>query len=638
MYTHFGSALATIGYKQRSKFGIYLDTCLEWNVCAQACFRQNISVVTLYSNLNIDATKHVFNLTKLDGIMTNITQLEIILSMIEDLPLLKYMVVTSIPQKARNQMLNMKENKTKTYLLYLISKFISKGIMVYAYEDFMKLGERHYVEPSEPLSTDIATIMFTSGTTSMPKGVILRHKNIISAIRGTFQLVIQGADFDEHTDRFISFLPLAHILTFIVHYAVMSLGVPIGYASIPTLMDVYLKNSEGDFKALKPTIMVGAPAFFDTVKREILKKVRHETPFKQSMFNMGFYSANKETNKLKKQSEATYGYVPNYTSSTNKTQTFQQGMENEKVDVSTFFRMLYNTSPKKMKKKLFSPIRDMFGGNLRLTISGGSALSSSTKSFIETCLNVKVLEGYGLTETCGPASVQTFKDHRHHCVGQPLPTLEVRLVTTDDHIYSVTDKPFPRGEIWLRGSSVATEYYKNKAETDKAFVEDGWFRTGDVGLKLMDGSLMIIDRIKNIIKPPHGKAVAVEALENLHSTIPLIKQICIYVDASHNELVALIVPDLDMIAHKIPDESTISLCINQDKRIIDMIKKSISNNEKRNYLKDFQHIHSIYLVSTEWTADNGALTTVHKKKRNFITEKYKKEITDMYIRLGYDKN
>lgn len=614
-----------------------MDTCLEWNVCAQGCFRQNLSLVTIYSNINLESTKYVFNLTKIECLMTSTSQLENILKIVDDLPNIKHLIVASIPQKIRNQLLDLEENRDKDDLLSIIAKLTDKGLVIYPYEEFLKIGDNKPSNAVEPKTTDIAAIMFTSGTTGAPKGVILTHKNIISSIAGTFELIINDADIDPDEDRYISFLPLAHVLAFVVHYCIMALGVPIGYAGIPTLTDKNLKNSDGDFVSLRPTIMVGAPAFFDTVKREILKKVREKSSFKQNMFNMGYSLSKKEIQDLECESEINYGNMPNYSTSMNKTQTFQQNSMDEKVKVSSFFKVMYKTSKKKTKKKIFNPIKELFGGRLRLAISGGSALSASTKMFIETCLNAKILEGYGLTESAGPATVQKIDDYRNHCVGIPIPSLEVKLVSTEGNIYSIYDKPYARGEIWLKGNNIASGYYKNEEETSKAFTKDGWFKTGDIGLKLSDGSLMIIDRIKNIIKPPHGSTIAVEALENIHSTIPLIKQICVYADTAHNECVALIVPDLDLISDLFPGRPAKALCNAQDKRIVGKIMEDISKNQQLRGLKEFQFIHAIYLICDEWTVENGGLTAASKKRRNFITDTYKIEITKMYMSLGYNK-
>lgn len=652
LYTYFGSALASLGYMPQSKLGIYDDTSLEWNVCAQACFRQNISIVTFYASLNIEGIKYGIELTDLEIILVNATYLNNILTIVDDLSSLKHVIVTSIDPQTREEIKNSRYRKKKldryhdNVLLNIANNLIKKGIFVYTYEEFIDIGQSEIHRPYPPSPDDISMIMFTSGTTGMPKGVVLRHRNVVGCIAATFDVIRKDIDVNEDTDCYLSFLPLAHIMTFVVHYCVMVLGIPIGYGRIETLLDNKVKKSKGDFRTLKPTLMVTSPPFFNIIKSEIQKKIRHETKMKQRLFNSALSKRIETLNFLEEMSKVQFGQVPKHRHITGKGKFISNiGDDNfifkDKDKISTLFKVL----PKSLQKKIFNPIKELFGGKLRFAISGGSALSSPTQKFIESCLDIRLLQGYGATETCGPSTLQKYSDFRNTCVGPPIPCVELRLVTTEDDYYSVTDNPFPRGEIWIRGHNVSDEYYGDKEKTSETFTKDGWFITGDVGLKLDDGSLMIIDRVKNLVRPPHGNYVAIEALETMHSNIDWIYQICMYVDKDHNECVALVVPDEDFVCEWIKSngyydrdihEAFVDICKNQDEELINEIMVAISKNEDNNKLPSYEHIHAIFLIPEPWTIENGMLSVVIKKKRNDIIQHYMDDIKELYKQIGYE--
>ena len=650
MYTYFGSALASRGYSPGSKLGIYDDTSLEWTVCAQACFRQNISIVTFYASLSVEGIKYGIELAKLDIILVNAAYLNNILLMIDDSFSLKNVIVTSVDLQTQEEIKNGRYQKNflnsshDNVLLNTAAKLMAKGVSVYTYEEFIDIGKSQIHKSSPPSPDDVSMIMFTSGTTGMPKGVVLKHRNVIGCISATFDVIRTDMNVNEETDRYLSFLPLAHIMTFVVHYCVMVLGIPIGYGRLETLLDRQMKNSKGDFKTLKPTLMVASPPFFNIIKGEILKKVRHESEFKRRIFQSALSKKKKTLHFLEEMSKMEFGQVPKHRHITGKGKFITDIGEDDitfkdEHKVSTLFKML----PKSLQQKVFEPVKQLFGGQLRFAISGGSALASSTQKFMEACLDIKLLQGYGATETCGPSTLQKYSDHRSGCVGPPIPCVQLRLVTTEDDYYSVTDRPFPRGEIWIRGSNVSSEYYGNKETTDKTFTKDGWFITGDIGLKLNDGSLMIIDRVKNLVKPSHGNYVAIEALETMHADVEWIHQICIYVDQDHDECIALVIPDEDFVCQWIKSrfyyddihEFFVELCEKQDENLIQEILDAITENEKKNKLSVFEHVHKIFLIAEPWTIENGMLSVVIKKKRQDIIQNYKDDIKNLYKQLGY---
>lgn len=573
-YSKFGSALMHIGFKEKDNFSIYEDTCFEWNVAAQGAFRQNMTVLTVYSNLGYKALEHSLNLGDVKGILVNGQNLGVISKIIDNIKSLKHIIVVGDVNQKYCDILE------------------KKGLNIYTYESFIKLGEENPAEENPPIHSDIALIMFTSGTTGLPKGVVLTHRNVIASIAATLNILIDDVNIDEKTDRYLSFLPLAHILAFVVHYAALYMGVPVGYGHVRTLLEGNLKDCKSDLKELQPTLFVGVPAIFERMKSGIEKKLRHLGMIKRNIFQTSF--------SLKK------------------------------------FFSYYGIPLPFVDRFVFDSIKSEMGGKIRLIISGGAALSPEINSFIRTCCSTTILQGYGLTETCGPTCVQSFYSTSLTNVGVPITCVELKLVDIPDKGYSIHDKPYPRGEIYIRGTNVSSQYYKNEEETKKAFI-DGWFRTGDIGLKYPDGTLMIIDRLKNLVKPPHGEYIALENLETVYKSNEWISQLLVYVDSEHDQCIALIVPIKDKVLeyaekHGLnPNGSYKDLC-NQD-NIRNEVKKALNETARASQLKSIEMIRSVVLLPEEWTTENDMMTAGHKVKRNVVIEKHKESIQRMYKEL-----
>lgn len=572
-YKKFGSALMYIGFKPKEHFAIFEDTCLEWNVAAQGVFRQNMSILTVYSNLGESALEHSLHLGEVKGILVNGKSLKTILHIADKVRSLKYVVATGDIDEQTKEQLN------------------QKGVNVYSYSSFLKLGEENEHPEVPPEADDVALIMFTSGTTGVPKGVVLTHRNVIAAIAATLKVLIKDVKVDPKKDRYLSFLPLAHILAFVVYYCLFYLGVPVGYGHVRSLMDTSLKDCKSDLKEFQPTFFVGVPSIFERIKSGIENKLRKSNSLIRTIFRSSVY--------------------------------IKQFLGSYRIPVPLIDRIVFNR------------IKNEMGGKVRLIISGGAALSPDVNAFIRTVLSTKVLQGYGLTETCGPVSIQAYHDNSLESVGIPITSVELKLVDIPEKGYSVRDKPYPRGEIWVRGTNVSSGYYKNEEETKKAFV-DGWFRTGDIGMKYPDGTFAIIDRLKNLVKASHGEYIALENLETIYKSNEWVSQILIYVDSSHDKCVALIVPNEDKVmecAEKNGLKQNFNDLCKQDMIRME-VKKSLNDTANKHKLRSIEHIRNVVLIPDEWTVENDLLTAGHKMKRDIIIERYRDSINRMYRELG----
>merc|ERR1712227_878903 len=198
-----------------------------------------------------------------------------------------------------------------------------------------------------------------------------------------------------------------------------------------------------------------------------------------------------------------------------------------------------------MNKIIFSKFKAIVGGNLRILLSGGAPLAPDAHDFVRTCLGITLLQGYGLTETCATACIPDGSDLSTGRVGAPLQEVDVRLINWDEGGYTVTDQQGPRGEIVVGGSHVAKEYYAMAEKTEEEFFNDNgkrWFRTGDIGQMMSDGTIKIIDRKKDLVKLQGGEYVSLGKVESLMKLHKGVENVCIYADPTRMHTVAMVIP------------------------------------------------------------------------------------------------
>jgi len=405
------------------------------------------------------------------------------------------------------------------------------------------------------------------------------------------QQTLMGSCYKMTDDEvYISFLPLAHVLALTAEGTMIFNGVTIGYGSARSLTDSMVRNCKGDLTELKPTLMAGVPTVFDRVKKGAREKIDKSGGLTKSLFNFAY--------NLKKKAIANNEDTP-------------------------FWNSI-----------IFNKFREQLGGRMRMMLSGGAPLSHDTHEFLRVCFGCFVVQGYGLTETCGGGTLQNVMDPGYCRIGAPLPGMHIKLVDVEEMGYLSSNNP-PKGEVWLNGPNVAMRgYYKNPKKSAEDFVEGDWFRTGDVGSWTPDGALEIIDRVKNLVKLSHGEYIALENLESKFKASAYIDLICVYADSSEPFPVALVVPVRTKLiewaeANKIEDAHNFEgLC--QNKKAKDLILADLLTIGKAQKMKSFELPKDILLCPEEWTPQNGLLTAAMKLKRQPITEAFKKEISELY--------
>ena len=417
------------------------------------------------------------------------------------------------------------------------------------------------VKQSRP--DDLASIIYTSGTTGDPKGVMLTHGNMGSNLRhSTDGFGIRKGD------KSISFLPLSHVTARHLDYALYGLQAVIAY--VPSFNDL-----PKAMKILRPEIFLAVPRVYEKIRQTVEHK---STGFKKTVLNWAL----------------------------------ARGKANRK----TLMEGKTPSSPawKLARKLVYSKILEAFGGNARVFIAGGAPLGmDSINWFLDA--GIRIMEGYGLTETSPVISRNTFDGYRAGTVGTMVPNVETRIAED--------------GELEVHGPGVFKSYWQNDEATREAFTADGWFKTGDIG-KIEDGFLSITDRKKELIKTSGGKFVAPAPIENRPKSNTLVAQAA-RVGDQKKFISVLISPNFEALkswaaANGVAATDNASLAndpkVNAEyKTLVKQVNSSLAH---------FEAVKKIGIVPEEWSVESGELTPSLKLKRRVIVEKYKDRIAAFY--------
>lgn len=279
-----------------------------------------------------------------------------------------------------------------------------------------------------------------------------------------------------------------------------------------------------------------------------------------------------------------------------------------------------------------------------MALSGGGPLNNEVQVFIRTCFGCPLFQGYGLTETCAGLTIQALDDLRSGIVGFPVSTTEVRVISTPDikdknsAPYLSTDttdvagnKIFGRGEIQTRGTQVSVGYYKMKEKTEEVFAKDGWFSTGDIGQFMSDGSVRIVDRVKNLVKLKAGEYIAIENMEMVYGNSSFVDAvaggICCYGDGDMDRPVALMQLN-EPIAMKWASDNGVSGTFKEvmaSKELNDAVLKDMHNEGLKGGLSRLEKLNAICFLSSPWTPENGCLTAANKLERRKVMEAFPEE-------------
>lgn len=429
-------------------------------------------------------------------------------------------------------------------------------------------------EGPPPFTEDsILTILYTSGTSGCPKGVVLTHGNLLFTGRAISETGIIRSD-----DVHLLFLPLAHSFGRALEVAWFQVGHIMAFAEG---MDSLQKN----FQEVNPTFFCGVPIMFEKIHATVLRKGVSRGGLRVALFQKAcFLSQKNAVAEMKGKRLAWYDRL-----------------------VFLFLKHL-------ILKKIGRVLLSNFGGRLRLMGCGGAPLPPGTFAFFRDS-GLSILEGYGLTETSGVACINLPNQSRIGSVGTPLTDVEIRIA--DD------------GEIWIKSPGNLKEYWRNSQESNAIFAGE-WLRTGDIGEMDSSGYLMITDRKNDLIVTSTGKKIAPQKIENHFKQSPFISQILVY-GKNRKFLSALLTLDPEYLSHyrgknfyqngSIADSTRESGIFSAVQWSIDKLNRDLAPHERVRKFKILDH---------EFSQEHQEITPTAKIKRNMIFEKYKSVFEKLY--------
>lgn len=553
----FAFGLASLGIKKDDKIAIISENRPEWVYSDMAILCLGAINVPLYPSLTAESVEFILNNSESKIIIVSTKfQLNKVMKVRDKCKTLKYIIL-----------LNEKDYDSNNKDLLTFSNVQKSGKTYEKQHPSLLKDNFTSIKPS-----DICTIIYTSGTTGEPKGVVLTHHNILSNVEAALQSYPIS-----NKDVFLSFLPLCHIFERMAgYYTAFSAKCTVCYAeSIETVAQNLIE--------VKPTIMTTVPRLFERIHSKIIKNVESQSEKKQKIFYWAM-DAGKRYREAEK-----VGKIP--------------------LSLSLQYKLA--------DKLVYKTLQEKTGGNLRFFISGGAALPRALGEFFEA-IGIKILEGYGLTESSPVIAANRYDDYKFGSVGKPFPGVEIKIASD--------------GEILAKGPNIMQGYYKNKKETE-ATIKDGWLYTGDIGVFDADGFLIITDRKKHLFKTSAGKYIAPTPIESLFLASKYIDQFVLIGDR-RMFLTALIVPDFEAVkeyadSHKIPYDKVEDLV--KDEEIYKMLDKEMDQFQKK--LANYERVRKFVLLDKPFTIESGEITPSLKIKRQYVEERYQDLIEQMYQSL-----
>eukprot|EP01006_Ploeotia_vitrea_P030525 TRINITY_DN62918_c0_g1_i1.p1 TRINITY_DN62918_c0_g1~~TRINITY_DN62918_c0_g1_i1.p1 ORF type:complete len:686 (+),score=60.63 TRINITY_DN62918_c0_g1_i1:23-2059(+) len=561
-------------------FGILMPNNPHWIFSEQACFAYGGTTVPLYDTLGSESVGYVIRQTLLSTIVCYGKDVARLVELKDSCPTLEAVIyVGELPK-------DWKPPPRCPVRVLQFDDIEQKG------QQMMKEGKQIPHRP--PVSTDLATLCYTSGTTGDPKGAMLTHANMISNMAG-----LAAQDGPTHPwDIHISYLPLPHMYERVMLNHVLSNGSAAGFwrGDVTLILE--------DLVALQPTLFVSVPRLLNRLYDKITGGVKEAGGVKQALFEKAYNT---------------------------KLQYLRQGHLTHKL----------------WDGLVFTPLKTKLGLNrVREIITGSAPIAPHVMDFLRVVFGCNVIEGYGQTEATAAATCTLKGDFSHLNVGTPLPNNEVRLEDVAEMGYKSTDAQHGkgdtvepcqgRGEICIRGPNVFKGYFKMPEKTAETIDKDGWLHTGDIGMWTIDGKLRIIDRKKNIFKLAQGEYVAPEKIENILVRSGLIAQAFVHGDSLQSQLVAVLVPDEETLMawakKKGLDGNFAQLC--QREEVKAALLASAVEESKRGKLHGFETVRAVHLESSLWQPASDLLTPTFKLKRNVARQKYESEIANMYAALA----
>ncbi|KAG8855025.1 hypothetical protein FRB96_007220 [Tulasnella sp. 330] len=543
--------------------GIWAINRPEWQIVDLAASAYNKVTVALYDTLGPHAVEYVINHAELSIVFCSSNHIADLIKNSANCPTLK--LIVSFDPIGTSARASLSEAAAKT------------GVQIKEMSELEAEGQKNPMQPIPAELDQLASVCYTSGTTSNPKGVMLTHRALATAVLGH----LHGLTSMPPGWIVISYLPLAHIYGRIVELLALSTGGRIGYFTGSPA------NLFADMQVLKPHMFPSVP--------RILNRI-----YAQAQAHM--------------------------TAPGMKGSIFRRAVDAKLAS----FKSTGSVKSYMWDYLVFSQLQAMLGGRVLAIFNGSAPINRDILDFLKIAL---------ACETCA-CTTRTLADdpEASGTVGGVQMLNEVKLVDVPELGYQSTDKPNPRGEICVRGDNVFTEYYKDEKATLGALDADGWFHTGDVAEIDQAGRFKIVDRVKNIMKLSQGEYVALEKVDNVYSAHPIIKQSYIHGDSLRDNLVAVIVAEPKALS-QIADQAgcafdykspTALAAAMENPDIKKAALDSMTAHAKKSGLKGFEMVRAIHLTSEQFTVENNTMTPTFKIRRKEAHKMYSDIIDGMY--------
>ena len=575
-----------LGLQREDRVAIFSKTRMEWALTDFALLGAGGVITTLYDSASPEMVEYILNDTEAVGVVVGSTEQYEKIRACQDDTDVRFIVTMDD--------FGVHEDDSTVMTLGEVYATGQAAFDRQSYDAWLDAGD----------PDDLATIIYTSGTTGRPKGVQLTHANIRSNINQLRKRYGPRPDKPDSLPRVdeetlgMSFLPLAHIFERTAgHFFMFAVGATVAYAESPdTLRD--------DFQMVRPTVATSVPRVYEKIYRAIREQAS-ESSIKEKIFHWAV-----EVGETYHRTE----------------------------DPGVGLRLRRSIAD----RLVFQKVRDALGGNIEMLISGGGSLSPDLCALYHG-MGLPIYEGYGLTETAPVATCNPVEDPQIGTIGPPLIDMEVRIdetiaVSEDLAIAGDEAEEGQRGELLLRGPNVSPGYWNRPDATAEAFVEGGWFRTGDIVRKQPDDYLVFIERAKEVFVLSTGRNVAPGPIEDKFAASQYVDQ-CMLVGDNRPFIGAIIVPNEEAIREWAAREDFSLPSTFEDVCADDRVRAFVNGeiaavNED---LEAYEAIRAFELVPIEFTEENDLLTPTMKKKRRNILDRWDSQIEALYEKTDVER-
>lgn len=543
-------SLMALGIGKDNKVNILSWTRLEWIQVDIATVSIGAVTVGIYHSSLPDDCAYIINHSDaVVLIVENQDQLDKISQVRNNLPHLKYIVIIDGEPSGAEGVMTWQE-------------FMSKGMNVTDDEFLVRTAE---IRPG-----DVASLVYTSGTTGIPRGAMIMHENLVFTSWSVLQSILVQPHFET-----LLFLPLPHVFGRIIVYVCMRAAVTVNIGES-------IDKTGDNLKEVRPHFFATSPRLYEKAYVRITSNLQDAGGIKYKLFKWAL-RVGYPVSRLQQQKRPIAGLL-----------AFKHKLAN---------------------KLVFSKIQALLGGNIVYAVSGAAPLNKAIAEFFHAC-GILILEGLGMTENTSFTNVNRYNNYKFGTVGPLGPEIEQKIA--------------PDSEVLFRGKNVMLGYYKNPEETAETIDKDGWLYTGDIGEIDADGFLRITDRKKDIIITSGGKNVAPQRVENIMQTSRYIGQVVVYGDRK-KYLTGVVTLDQDQVKewavkHGIQLSSWEELC--KHPKVVELINNEVQ--EKNKFLSSFETLKKVLIAPNEFSVKSGEQTSSLKIKRKVVTEKYKAQLEALY--------